>query len=173
MFEELRKEFEVDIRGFKDKSVWCKDKQCINCKHREPNEENKSRDENRENKMVKANIQKEVDVALGVYPIRYKVKNPGLSTVVFVSGDGDLVDSLKCLNQMGVTTYVISWSQGTNFEYANTANHKIYLDDIFETISKPDPRFPNAVNNCDVLRAHKNKFPPQIIVAATHRYPDT
>ena len=60
---------------------------------------------------------------------------------------------------MGVKTYVISWSQGSNIDYANTADGKIYLDDIFETISKPDPRATGAVkSNCDVLR-EKKVFP--------------
>ena len=57
---------------------------------------------------------------------------------------------------MGVKTYVISWSKGSNIDYANTADGKIYLDDIFETISKPDPKKNDAVrSNCDVLRGKK------------------
>jgi hypothetical protein len=120
-----------------------------------------------------------VDVALGVYPIKYKMKHPKLSTVVLVSGDGDLISSIKCLNAMKETetskkvkTYVASWSASSNISFADEAYRKIYLDEIFLAISVPDMRNradKSLWTNGDFLR--EEGMPHQIIVAATHRYP--
>jgi uncharacterized LabA/DUF88 family protein len=136
MYKALRENFgakNVDIRGFKDKSVWCNDKNC-NCRHRKPDEKIQA---THKNVKVKANVSKEVDVALGVYPIKYKYDHRNLSTVVLVSGDGDLVDSIRSLKDMGVKTYVTSWSFSSNLKFAGEADGKIFLDEIFEAISRP------------------------------------
>ena len=114
-------------------------------------------------------VQKEVDVALAVYPILYKMEHPNLKTVVLVSGDGDLVDCIKALNTMQVKTYVTAWSSSANVQFSDTADEKIYLDEIFQSISKPKH---GAVHtNADKLKSLN--FPHRIIVAATHKYPET
>ena len=176
MYEVLEKNFDkVDIRGFKDKSVWCRNKDCdySNCKHRESLEESKYA--SKKNKKVKANVSREVDVALGVYPIKYKLLHrKDLKTVVYVSSDEEIVDSIEMLEDMGVTTHVISWSYDTKIDVAKTLDGKIYLDEIFGAISKPDLKKEGAVpTNVDILQKHEDRFPLPIILAATHRYPDT
>ena len=122
---------------------------------------------------MKSKVQKEVDVAIAIYPITYKrvceSLNKKLSTVVLVSGDGDLVDCIRELTATGVKTYVTSWSQSANYAtYAATESIKIYLDEIYESISKPKDGAP--LTNADKLR--KERCPNQILVAATHKYPN-
>ena len=176
MYKALRKDFgkdkygndNVSIRGFKPKDVWCTEKNC-NCKHSKPD---KSVPATKDNVKVKANVSKEVDVALGVYPIFYKAMNPKLSTVVLVSGDGDLIDCVRRLKRMGVKTYVAAWSFSLNADLEKEANEKIYLDEIFQAISKPkvakeeEKSNQSVVTNADLLEG----YPHQVIVAATHRY---
>ena len=141
MYEALLEDFgkdedgkdNVSIRGFKPKDVWCKEENC-DCIHSKPD---KSVAATKHNVKVKANVSKEVDVALGVYPVYYKAKHPELSTVVLVSGDGDLIDCVRRLRDLKVTTYVAGWSFSLNAELAKEADSKIFLDEIFETISRP------------------------------------
>ena len=69
---------------------------------------------------------------------------------MLVSGDGDLVDCIKELNEMKVKTYVTSWSQSANVKFADTASEKIYLDEIYESISRPKKGA--NLTNADKLR---------------------
>ncbi len=70
---------------------------------------------------------------------------------MLVSGDGDLVDCIRELTATGVKTYVTSWSQSANYAtYAATESIKIYLDEIYESISKPKKGA--NLTNADKLR---------------------
>lgn len=91
-------------------------------------------------------MQREVDIAIAMRPIRAKVEHPTMKNLILLAGDGDFTDMVKfMLNTYKVNVFIVGWSDSLNYRISELVQ-TVYLDDLFETISmvKPGAKLTNA-----------------------------
>ncbi len=91
-------------------------------------------------------MQREVDIAIAMRPIRAKVEHPTMKNLILLAGDGDFTDMVKfMLNTYKVNVFIVGWSDSLNYRISELVQ-TVYLDELFETISmvKPGATLTNA-----------------------------
>ena len=85
--------FQLDIRDFKYKKAYCPNRDC------------------QHNKGFDTKVQREVDVAIAMRPVKTLYENPNLDVVVLLAGDGDFLDMVEFFTQtLKKKVYVVAWS---------------------------------------------------------------
>lgn len=60
-------------------------------------------------------VQREVDIAIAMRPIRAKVEHPTMKNLILLAGDGDFTDMIKfMLNTYKVNVIIVCWSDSIN-----------------------------------------------------------
>lgn len=86
-------------------------------------------------------VQREVDVAIAMRPIRILLKDQDLKGIVLLAGDGDFHDMVDIMiNNMNKKVYVVGWRSSMNRDlFKMCSGEVIYLDDIWDNLTN-NPR---------------------------------
>jgi uncharacterized LabA/DUF88 family protein len=151
--------FDVDMRWFKPKNSYCKDKDC-KCPHNKKTEGFKP---------IIQNVQAQCDIAIAVKPIQFKVEHPEMKNLILVAGDGDFLDVVKLMkNTFKVKVIIFSWSGSFNYEILKEADESFFFDDLFGKISHEKGR---PSNGDQLMQEPLFNQQSAAIIAAVHKYP--
>lgn len=143
--------YQLDLRDFKCKKAYCPDKKC------------------RYNQGFDTRVQREVDVAIAMKPIKSLQANPNLDVVVLFAGDGDFYDMVEYfVKTLGKKVYVVGWSASMSGDLVKMCTEVCYLDAIWLELSTATAG--GELTNTDVLKLIG--VSDAIILAATRKYPD-
>ncbi len=155
--------FKIDMREMQTHYAFCKNRQgCSYAK-------------GRSEKGFSFEMQREVDIAIAMRPIKAKKEHPTMKNLILVTGDGDFTDMIKFMkNTLNVKVFIVAWFNSVNWGITELAE-TIYLDELFDSISVVNPG--GTLTNADRLKQEplfanfSNK--DALIEAAIHKYPET
>ena len=142
--------FKLDIRDFKRKKAYCPNKDC------------------QHNKGFDTKVQREVDVAIAMRPVKSLYENPNLDVVVLLAGDGDFLDMVEFFTQtLRKKVYVVAWSASIGIYLKEKCTDVFYLDAIWDDLTEATDGAP--LTNSEVLKLIG--ISDTIAYAATRKYP--
>ena len=153
LYQEIAKaQYNLDLRTFKCKRAYCPEKNCPR------------------NSGFDTKVQREVDVAIAMRPIKSYYEYPNLDTIVLFAGDGDFLDMVEFMTKtLKKRLFVVGWSNSMSRDLAQMCTEVIYLDCIWTELSTAQKN--EQMTNAEVLKMIG--VGEAVILAAVRKFPDT